>query len=97
MRKILKRFRPLPKEEKPEPQKEDRPPRLRCINPDCREPMILVMEQPNNNPVTGKPMILQTWHCPKCMIIAKRAIPVDRSVPGWKLQAKEALERLGYL
>ncbi len=94
---LLKRLRAREKEEKPEPQEEDRPPRLRCINPDCREPMILVMEQPNNNPITGKPMILQTWHCPKCMIIAKRAIPVDRPVPGWKLKEKNILRRLGYL
>jgi len=70
---------------------------MKCLNPHCDGYMILVLKQVRNNPITGQPIIEETWHCPKCLFVFMRAVPKGKAEGYFKLTAREALKKLGYL
>ena len=69
---------------------------MKCLNPRCDGEMIKVLAQVRRNPITGKKVIEELWHCPKCKFIFKRAIPEGDAEGYFKLAAREALKKLGY-
>jgi len=70
---------------------------MKCLNPRCDGEMILVLRQVRTNPITHRPIVEELWHCPKCFFIFKRAVPKGKAEGYFKLAAREALKKLGYL
>lgn len=68
-----------------------------CLDPGCEGAPILVYWQVVGNPVTGRPVRQETYHCPECGLIFLRAHATDQTRGSWKLDVKERLKQLGYL